>query len=74
MVATLPVARLERLPDVGRLVPEEMPERLAELIDTEPVPRSGESGGAGAGIDEAAAGVDASVDYHSGASSGEPLG
>ena len=36
LAATLPGARLERVPEVGRLMPEEAPERLAELIDTEP--------------------------------------
>ena len=30
--AGLAAARVERLPDVGRLVPEEAPERMAELI------------------------------------------
>jgi pimeloyl-ACP methyl ester carboxylesterase len=32
LATTIPGARLVRLPDVGRLVPEEAPDRLAELI------------------------------------------
>lgn len=32
LAANLPNARIVRIPDVGRLVPEEAPERLAELI------------------------------------------
>jgi pimeloyl-ACP methyl ester carboxylesterase len=50
LVAALPVAQLERVPDVGRLVPEEAPERLADLIDTEPVPAATGTGGAGGAL------------------------
>ena len=77
MAATLPVARLERLPDVGRLVPEEAPERMAELIDVEPAPRTpGPEGGEGAaaGTEEAPAGVDGSAEYDGGTIPGERLG
>ena len=74
MVATLPVAQLERLPDVGRLVPEEAPERLAELIDTAPVPRGPGAGGDLAGTAGASAGVDAAVDYRTDPALGDRLG